>query len=206
MTSNEAAKRLQHQLVRWSGDEPFQVSGTGLQIRHQPQRADNAYLHRLYPGLGATEIAEMAAIVGQVIPSGLRDFYTFTNGARLFEGQISISGLVREFSRDPTKSTPISIEQDNLVFAGLRTNWHREGYFRIGGVSFLRQDEILCGPDDQIVVIHQETGDPLRTYASIFGCLDAFVGEMSQFWTSEGLFIGDWRIIDELLLGASGTA
>jgi hypothetical protein len=90
-----------------------------------------------------------------------------TNGARLFEAQVSVSGLVTTFSRDPSRPVPISIEDDNLLFSMMRPEWHEQCYFRIGGVSFLRQDEIICGPDDRAVVLHAETGEQLRNYADV---------------------------------------
>jgi hypothetical protein len=193
-------------LSRWSGNQPLRNSDRVRLVCHQPQRGSYAYLHRLYAGLSDAEIAEIEAMVGHSIPRRLYEFYTATNGARLFEGQISVSGLVRDFSRDPAREIPISIDQDNLTFAALRSEWHRQGYVRIGSVSFLRQDEIICGPDDRIVVLHAETGEPLRQYPNVFHCLESFTREMAQFWEADGTFTGDWAVIDHLLLGVGGTA
>lgn len=74
------------------------------------------------------------------------------------------------------------------------------------GVSFLRQDQIICGPEAGVIVIHAQTGEPLRQYADVFDCLEAFAREMAQFWRADGNFIGDWEAIDRLLLGVEGTA
>lgn len=147
----------------------------------------------------------MSELLNRQIPPKLFDFYHETNGARLFEGQVSVGGLVKEFSRDPAKAVPICIEQHNLIFRAVHPDLHNNGYFRIGSVSFLRQDEMICGPDDQIAILHQETGMPLRHYRDIFDCLESFAREMGQFWTAEGDFIGDWETIDHLLLGTGGT-
>jgi len=206
MTDEHAAENLLELLSRWSGDPRLGDSERVRLICHQPQKGAFAYLHRLYAGLSEAEIAEIEAFVGQAIPPRLLDFYKATNGARLFEGQVSVHGLVRDFSRDPSKAVPVSIEQVNLAFAAIRPEWDGQGYFRIGGVSFLRQDEIICGPDDRIAVIHAETGEPLRHYTDVFDCLERFTREMAQFWTADGEFIGDWEAIDHLLLGVRGTA
>lgn len=206
MTDEHAAKNLLELLAHWHSDQPLQDSGRVRRIGYQPQKGARAYLHRLYAGLGQAEIAEIEAIVGQSIPPRLHEFYRATNGARLFEGQVSVSGFVRNFSRDPTREIPICIQQDNRAFAALRPEWDRQGCFRIGSVSFLRQDEIICGPDDRIAVLHAETGEPLRRYADVFACLESFTREMAEFWTDDGIFVGDWQAIDHLLLGVSGTA
>lgn len=206
MTNDDVAEDLLELLSRWSDDQSLRDRGRVRLICHQPQNGAYAYLHRLYAGLSESEMAEIETIVGQPIPRRLLDFYRATNGARLFEGQVSVSGLVRNFNRDPTREIPICIEQDNLGFAALRPEWHRQSYFRIGGVSFLRQDEIICGPDDRIVILHVETGEPLRYYADVFHCLETFTREMGQFWKADGTFTGDWDVIDQLLLGVGGSA
>ena len=206
MTNGRGVANLLELLSRWSGDQPLDDGGRPRLICHQPQYGAHAYLHRLYAGLSEAEIADIGATVGQRLPPRLADFYRATNGVRLFEGQVGISGLVKNFTRDPSRAVPISIEQDNLAFAAMRSEWHRQGYFRIGGVSFLRQDEIICGPDDRIVVLHVETGEPLRHYADVFDCLESFTREMAQFWTAGGSFSGDWDVLDRLLLGVGGTA
>lgn len=88
----------------------------------------------------------------------------------------------------------------------MRPEWHGQGYFRIGGVSFLRQDEIICGPDDRVVVLHAETGELLRNYTDVYSCLESFTREMAQFWTVDGIFTGDWPTINKLVLGVGGKA
>jgi hypothetical protein len=206
MSEEHGLDKLLQLLGRWSGGEPLYDSAQVRLICHQPQDGLYAYLHRLYVGLSDADIAEIEASLGRAIPARLREFYKLTNGARLFEGQVSVSGLVSDFSRDPSKHLPISIEQDNLAFAGLHPEWDRLGYFRIGGVSFLRQDELICGPDDRIVVLHARTGQPLRDYANVFACLESFTNEMAEFWTNEGVFTGDWNAIDQMSLGMSGSA
>jgi len=193
-------------LARWSGSDPLRDSARVRLICQQRQHGPYAYLHRLYIGLGEPDLAEIEARIRRAIPPRLREFYKLTNGARFFEGQVSVSGLVRDFSRDPSKHLPISIEQDNRAFAKLRPEWDRQGYFRMGGVSFLRQDELICGPDDRIIVLHERTGQPLRDYADVFACLESFTIEMGAFWTDEGVFTGKWDAIDHLLLGVSGSA
>lgn len=206
MTDEHAAEKMLELLARWSSDQSLYDNRRVRLICHQPDNGAYAYLHRLFTGLSSEDIAEIEALVGQPVPPRLFAFYRATNGVRLFEGQVSVSGFVRDFSRDPSRAIPISIEQDNRVFAAMRPEWHGRGYFRIGGVSFLRQDEIICGPDDQVAVLHVETGEALRRYADIFDCLETFTQEMAQFWTADGGFIGDWDTIDQLLLGVGGTA
>jgi hypothetical protein len=206
MTTERAFDTLLQALSRWSGGEPLEDSQRVRLISHQSQDGPYAYLHTLYAGLSEAEIAAVQAIVGRSLPPQLTEFYRLTNGVRLFEGQVSVSGLVSNFSRDPSIAVPISIEQDNLAFARMRPEWDRQGYFRMGGVSFLRQDELICGPDDQIAVIHVETGELLRRYNDVFDCLETFAREMTPFWTTEGIFTGDWHVIDALLLAARGTA
>lgn len=202
MSADHALLQL---LARWSGDKPLHDTAQVRLICHQPQKGAFAYLHRLYPGLCEGEIAEIEAIVGNQMPPRLCKFYRTTNGASLFEGQISVSGLLKDFSRDPSRQLPISIELLNRAFAALRPEWFARGYFRIGGISFLRQDELICGPDDRIVVLRAGTGEPLRTYSDIFACLERFTQEMTQFWTDDGIFEGDWHAIDDLLLRVGGT-
>jgi len=206
MIDVRAAGPLLELLSRWPSGQPLRNASEVRQICHQPQRAPEAYLHELYPGLGESEIAEMEAVVGQLLPPRLLSFYEITNGARLFEAQVSVSGLVKEFGRDPSKQAPISIEQDSRIFAAVRPEWYRQGFIRIGGVSFERQDELICGPDDRVLVIHADTAQPLRRYSDIFDCLESFTREMGQFWTTEGSFTGEWETIDQLLLGRGGTA
>jgi hypothetical protein len=204
--TDQHAETLLQLLDRWSGNQPLRDNARVRLICRQPQNGAYAYLHRLYRGLDEEEIADIEATVGRSVPPRLREFYSVTNGARLFEGQVSVSGLVRDFSRDPGREGPISIEQDNLAFAEVRSQWHRKGFFRIGGISFLRQDELICGPGDRTVVLHARTGEPLRDYPNIFACLESFTREMSRFWTNDGTFGGDWDVIDQLLLGVNGTA
>lgn len=206
MSDEHTPATLLQLLSRWPHEEPLTDSTRVRLICHQPQNGVFAYLHRLYPGLPEQGIAGIEAIVGHSIPPRLRRFYMMTNGSRLFEGQVSVSGLVSDFSRDPSRQFPISIEQTNLAFAIMRSEWHRMGFFRVGTIAFLRQNELVCGPNDQIVVLHGSTGQPLRDYSDIFACLDSFIVEMGQFWTDGGIFTGDWKAIDHLLLGVSGTA
>lgn len=203
---SEQQDRFLQLLARWSGSETLHDTARDRLICNQPQDGAYAYLHRLYVGLTDADIAELEPSLVRVIPPRLREFYRTTNGVRLFEGQVSVRGLVRDYSRDPSKNLPISIEQDNLAFAGLHPKWDRQGYFRIGGISFLRQDELICGPDDRIVVLHAETGQPLRNYENVFVCLESFTNEMAEFWTDEGVFIGEWNTIDHLLLAVRGSA
>jgi hypothetical protein len=203
---NDAAENLLNLLSRWSGGRALSGKGGVRLICHQPQLAAQAYLHGLYAGLSRSEIVEIEATVGQPLPPRLLDFYTATNGARLFQGMVSVSGLVKNFSRDPSTPVPVSIEHDNQHFSIFRPEWHGKGYFRIGGISFLRQDELLCGSDDQIVVLHAQTGEPLRYYPDVFSCLESLTREMARFWTVEGVFTGDWSTINELVLGIGGTA
>ena len=202
---SELAKNLLKLLGPWSDGEPLNDDARLRLLCHQPHNGTHAYLHQLYPGLSSNDIADIEAIVGQTVPPRLREFYQLANGARIFE-QVSVSGIVRNFNRDPTKHAPISIEQDNRVFAVLHPDWHRKGYFRIGGVSFMRQDELICGPDDRVVLLRAGTGDALRGYATVFDCLESFVHEMKQFWTEDGVFTGDWQAVDQLLLGTRGAA
>ena len=206
MTNELTIEKLLELISPWGGDQQLRDSGKVRLICHQPQNGVYAYLHRLYAGLSDAEIAGLEAAVGRSFPPRLREFYKATNGARLFEGQVSVSGLVRNFNRDPTSQVPISIEQNNRVFASMRPEWHRQGYFCIGGVSLLRQDKIVCGPDDRIAVLHAGTGEPLRHYAHVFDCLESFTREMAQFWTDDGIFNGDWGVIDRLLLEVGGTS
>lgn len=202
---SELATDLLELLSPWSDGEPLNDRARLRLLCHQPHNGTHAYLHRLYPGLSSNDVADIEAIVGQTVPPRMREFYELANGARVFE-QVSVSGLVRDFNRDPTRHAPISIDQDNHVFAALHPDWHRKGYFRIGGVSFMRQDELICGPDDCVVVVHAETGEPLREYPTIFACLESFVREMRQFWNEDGVFMGEWQALDQLLLGTSGSA
>lgn len=204
MINRNAAANLLEQLSRWSAASPLHDKKQLRQICPQPRRGTYAYLHCLYAGLGEAEIDKMAVSLGRPIPPKLFDFYIATNGARLFEGQVSVGGLVIDFSRNPAKAVPICIEQHNLIFSAMHPDWHNQGYFRIGGVSFLRQDQMICGPNDQIAILHEQTGRPLRRYVDIFDCLESFAREMAQFWTAEGDFIGDWETIDHLLLGTGG--
>jgi len=206
MTDENPAKMMLEMLARWSGGQSLNDNRKVRLICHQPQNGAYAYLHRLYAGLSREEIAEIEAIVGQPIPPRLFNFYRETNGVRLFEGQVSVSGFVRDFSRDPAREIPISIEQDNCVFAAMRPEWYGQGYFRVGSVSVLRQDEIICGRDDQLAVIHGQTGEALRHYEDIFDFLESFTREMAHFWAIDGDFIGDLESIDQLLLGVGGTA
>lgn len=206
MTDTHAAENLFNLLDRWSSDEDLRESGKVRLLCHQPQNGDLAYLHRLYPGLGSAQMEDLEAVIDHQIPRRLRDFYGLTNGLRLFEGQVSVSGLVKDFSRDPYRPIPICIEQGNRLFASVRPQWHQQGFFRIGGVSFIRQDELICGPDDCVIVLNAESGEPLRNYSDIFDFLVSFTKEMAQFWTSDGKFIGDWEVIDQLLLGVAGKA
>jgi hypothetical protein len=206
MSDEPPTETLFQLFARWSDSEALSDSARLRLICRQPQNGAHAYLHRLYSGLSKEEIAEIEGIVGQSVPPRLRQFYTTMNGARLFEGQVSISGLVGDFSRDPTKEIPICVEQVNLSFAALRSEWHRQDYFRIGGISFLRQDDVICGPDDRVIVLHEKTGEPLRAYQDVFACLESFTRDMSEFWTDEGIFTGDWGTIDRLLLLAYGKA
>jgi len=206
MTDENPAKKMLKMLARWSSDQSLNDNRKVRLICHQPHNGAYAYLHRLYAGLSREEIAEIEAIVGQPLPPRLLNFYRATNGVRLFEGQVSISGFVRDFGRDPAREIPISIEQDNYVFAAMRPEWHGQGYFRVGSISVLRQDEIICGPDDKVAVLHEQTGEALRHYEDIFDCLESFTQEMAQFWAIDGDFIGDLEAIDQLLLGVRGTA
>lgn len=202
---SELATTFLEVLGPWSDGEPLNDASRLRLLCHQPHNGALTYLHRLYPGLSSNDIAKIEAAVGQTVPPRLREFYELANGARIFE-QVSVSGLVRDFNRDPTKHVPISIEQDNRVFALMHPDWHRKGYFRIGGVSFMRQDELICGPDDRVIVLRAGTSDALRDYATIFDCLQTFVREMRQFWNEDGLFTGNWRAVDQLLLGTRGAA
>lgn len=206
MTVEQAAEKLLELLSRWSEGQLLHDNGSLRLMCHQPQVGVYAYLHRLYPGLSDREIVEIETAIGQSIPPRLLNFYKVSNGTRLFEGQVSVSGLVENFHRNLTTEIPICIEQDNLAFAAMHPEWHAKGFFRIGGVSFLRQDAIICGPDDQIAVLHAETGQQLRHYTDVFDCLETFTQEMANFWTADGLFIGDWEVIDHLLLGVRGSA
>src|SRR5688572_9670348 len=112
MGDENPATPLLQRIARWSGDEPLYDSARLRPICHQPQNGDLAYLHRLYPGLRDVEVAEVEASIGQSMPPRLRTFYGLTNGGRFFEGQVSVSGLVRDISRDPLSAVavPISIE------------------------------------------------------------------------------------------------
>lgn len=206
MTDDQTTKNLVELLSRWSNGEPLGDRTRFRPICHQSQNGPYAYLHRLYAGLNEADISDIETIIGQPIPPRIRAFYEAMNGARFFEGQVSVSGLVRNFSRDPLEESPICIDQDNLAFAVLHPEWHGQGYFRIGSVSFLRNDKLICGSDDRIIILHAETSEPLRDFTDIFVCLESFAQEMMQFWTDDGIFGGDWDVIDRLLLGVSGTA
>ncbi|MBS0483241.1 MAG: SMI1/KNR4 family protein, partial [Proteobacteria bacterium] len=105
-------------LARWSEVEPLRDSTRVRLICPQPQYSPQHHLHRLYIGLAEAEIAEIEAILGCDIPRRLREFYEVTNGARLFEGQVSISGLVTNSTRDPMQHGPISIDQENWTCNG----------------------------------------------------------------------------------------
>jgi hypothetical protein len=203
---SETSQPLFDALSRWSDHGPLSNHTNVRLIRHQPTRASLAYLHETYPGLSAEEISQIAQIVGNPIPSRLRTLFGDMNGMRLFEAKVSISGLVTRFTRDPSVRNPISIAQDNRTFRYIHPHWHAEGFFQIGGVSFVRQDKLICGPNDRVILLHAKTGDPLCEFVDVFECLMSFVREMGPFWTDEGHFTGDWNTLDKLLLAPSASA
>jgi hypothetical protein len=90
-----------------------------LLIRKNPVRADKrfsgSYLHEVYSSLSEEQIRELEMLIGRSLPPDLRNFFGQANGLNLFSGSLSIQGLRKNYTRDPSIRLPISLEYGNVL-------------------------------------------------------------------------------------------
>lgn len=91
-------EKVKDTLLRWksySYNETNNMWGA-VQICHVPHVANQAWLHTLYMGLRSEELtqleAEMAKI-RKIVPKDYQEFLSYTNGAKLFSGNIALFGF-----------------------------------------------------------------------------------------------------------------
>jgi hypothetical protein len=191
---------LIERLLRSRADQSTQEPGAVV-VGHQPWRGPLAHLHIFYSGLGQGGIAQIEAIYGRALPPRLRTFYAKWNGVRLFEGIISIYGLVRRFTRDPEVHNPLDPEIAARCFASFHPAWHRRGYFPIGSVAlFTRQAVIACDPTDHVVLLSERDDAALRRYADIFEALAMISAELEPLWDEKGALLLPEEALDQALL------
>lgn len=177
-----------------------------LLIGRQPWRGPLAHLHIFYSGLDEAGVDELERLYGRAMPPRLRAFYERWNGLSLFEGSVSIYGLVRHFTRDPEAHNPLDPKVAAHCFPGFHPEWHRLGYFAVGGIAlFTRRAIIACDAADRVVLLRQGDEAALRRYADLFEALAMISTELAAFWDEKGALRAPEEALDRALL-AGGRA
>jgi hypothetical protein len=73
------------------------------------------YWHIVYGALNDEQIAHLEVRIQRKMPSSLRDLYRHANGGIFFLKSFSWHGLREDYSRDPGKWLPISLEYGNTI-------------------------------------------------------------------------------------------
>jgi hypothetical protein len=125
---------LVKRLERWShlGDRRFDTGGRV--IGHVPIKGPNAYLHRLYPPLAATEIEEAEASLGRTIPTTFKNYLSASNGASVFFYTIAIYRYIKRLERKhkDVLGQPIGLRYGNVAE---RASGVGENDFCIGSIT-----------------------------------------------------------------------
>jgi hypothetical protein len=107
---------------RWRDRGWVKHEGGGLQVCHRPSIAPHAYLHWVYPRLLEERLAQTELAYGKPLPAEYRRFLAWANGARLFDGHLSLTGShVVGSSRDLLDRSgvgmgqPISLDYGNHI-------------------------------------------------------------------------------------------
>lgn len=98
-----------------------------------PEVGPMAYLHVIFNGSNSTFLCDHIESGGIQIPADYCRFLSEINGAILFRGNLSLFGIVKDFTRNPETRRPFDILENNLYSTPVGS---RPGDFFIGSISF----------------------------------------------------------------------
>lgn len=145
------------------------------------------YLHKLYLPVSGDAAEVISAVAGRPPPAAFLDFLTVCNGASLFRGRISITGLVLAVSRAiDGLGQPVSLHYGNTVE---RSPNLRDEDFRIGGLigASVVASVAMC-PDGHVKIVHpSQVGPSVADFPSLKAFLEAMVAHYGPFFDAAGL-------------------
>lgn len=176
----DRAKLLELLLSLFPGEQP-ETSHAYVTIRHSPEVAPRAYLHVIFDGLLANEIASLESSLGENIPTDFRAFLQHCNGAIFFLGALSLYGFRKNMSRDPGRRQPFDLVEMNTLE---RPSWLPINGLIIGSYNF--DGSYICASIASAKIERRERG--AGRILNIWPDLDSFLA--SEVARLNALFSG----------------
>ena len=186
-------------LFRCDDDSTLLLRNGGRFIRKLPDDRSLGYLHKLYYPLDAAALERLRSELGDRLPDQHEAFLRWANGASLFDGCVSLFGLVEKFTRsvEPEAQNPICIASANRRFSRMVPERWEAGWTVIGtAVGWDTRYELQVHKSGSCALL----GEELAYVASCFDeCLETIVGRIDPCFSFDGLVDGDYAEIEAAL-------
>lgn len=156
-------------------------------IRKLPDDRSLGYLHKLFTPLDDAGLESLHQALEQPLPADFTSFLQWSNGACLFDNKIYLFGLIGSLSRDlsPEKQQPISIDDNNRIFAATNGARWAEGWRVIGSVvGWSSSYAIELHRDGRCAITSEQIA---RSMPSFTQCLSTVIDRVDACFSCDGI-------------------